>query len=184
MKSVILSVIGILSFVLTTPVIAQEKAGAVAAAAIETVVTVVDVDRTKRTVIVRGPEGREVSIKVPPEAQNLDQVQPGSRFKVRYLESVAVSIKKGGAASSSAGRSVTLAPKGDVPGGIVVNMVQIAGVVESIDYGSRKLSVRGPEGRVLNITASDDVQGLEQIQTGDSISVEYTESLAMRMIKN
>ena len=123
------------------------------------------------------------SIKVPPEAQNLDQVQPGSRFKVRYLESVAVSIKKGGAASSSAGRSVTLAPKGDVPGGIVVNMVQIAGVVESIDYGSRKL-LRGPEGRVLNITAGDDVQGLEQIQTGDSISVEYTESLAMRMIKN
>ena len=125
-----------------------------------------------------------MSIKVPPEAQNLDQVQPGSRFKVRYLESVAVSIKKGGAASSSAGRKVTLAPKGDVPGGMVVNMVQIAGVVESIDYGSRKLSVRGPEGRLLNVAAGDDVQGLEQIQTGDSISVEYTESLAMRMIKN
>ncbi len=183
MKLVCLSVIGILSFVLTPPVIAQEKAGAIAAAAIETVVTVVDVDRIKRTVTVRGPEGREVSIKVPPEAQNLDQVQPGSRFKVRYLESVAVSIKKGGAASSSAGRSVTLAPKGDVPGGMVVNMVQIAGVVESIDYGSRKLSVRGPEGRVLSITAGDDVQGLEQIQTGDTISVEYTESLAMRMIR-
>ena len=184
MKSVILSVIGILSFVLTPPVLAQEKAGAIAAAAIETIVTVVEVDRLKRTVIVRGPEGREVSINVPPEAQNLDQVQPGSRFKVRYLESVAVSIKKGGAASSSAGRSVTLAPKGDVPGGMVVNMLQIAGVVESIDYGSRKLSVRGPEGRLLNVTAGDDVQGLEQIQTGDSISVEYTESLAMRMIKN
>ena len=184
MKSVFLSVIGILSFVLTPPVMAQEKAGAIAAAAIETIVTVVEVDRLKRTVIVRGPEGREVSIKVPPEAQNLDQVQPGSRFRVRYLESVAVSIRKGGAASSSAGRSVALAPKGDVPGGMVVNMLQIAGVVESIDYGSRKLSVRGPEGRVLNITAGDDVQGLEQIQTGDSISVEYTESLAMRMIKN
>ena len=184
MKSVLLSVIGILSFALTPPVIAQEKAGAIAAAAVETIVTVVDVDREKRTVIVRGPEGREVSIKVPPEAQNLDQVQPGSRFKVRYLESVAVSIKKGGAASSSAGRTVKLAPKGDVPGGMVVNMVQIAGVVESIDYDSRKLSVRGPEGRLLNVTAGDDVQGLEQIQTGDSISVEYTESLAMRMIKN
>ena len=184
MKSVLLSVIGILSFALTPPVIAQEKAGAIAAAAVETIVTVVDVDREKRTVIVRGPEGREVSIKVPPEAQNLDQVQPGSRFKVRYLESIAVSIKKGGAASSSAGRKVTLAPKGDVPGGMVVNMVQIAGVVESIDYGSRKLSVRGPEGRLLNATVGDDVQNLEQIQTGDTISVEYTESLAMRMIKN
>lgn len=183
MKSVLLSVIGILSFVLTPPVIAQEKAGAIAASATEAIVTVVDVDRTKRIVTVRGPQGREVSINVPPEAQNLDQVQPGSRFKVRYLESAAVSIRKGGAASSSAGRSVTLAPKGDVPGGMVVNVLQISGVVESIDYGSRKLSVRGPEGRVLNIPVADDVQGLEQIQTGDVISVEYTESLAMRMIK-
>ena len=45
MKSVLLSVIGILSFALTPPVIAQEKAGAIAAAAVETIVTVVDVDR-------------------------------------------------------------------------------------------------------------------------------------------
>ena len=184
MKSAVLSVLVILSFVLTAPAIAQEKAGAIAAAAIETIVTVVDVDREKRTVIVRGPQGREVSIKVPPEAQNLDQVQPGSRFKVRYLESVAVSIKKGGAASSSAGRTVKLAPKGDVPGGMVVNMVQISGVVETIDYGSRLVSVRGPEGRVVNFTASDEVQDLEQFHSGDVISVEYTESLAMRMIKD
>jgi hypothetical protein len=32
-------------------------------------------------------------------------------------------------------------------------------------------------------TAGDEVQGLEQIQTGDLISVEYTESPAMRMIR-
>src|SRR4026208_1526961 len=92
MKSVLLSVIGILSFVLTPPVIAQEKAGAIAAAAIEAIVTVVDVDRTKRIVTVRGPQGREVSINVPPEAQNLDQVQPGRRLKVRSLESARGSV--------------------------------------------------------------------------------------------
>jgi len=31
-------------------------------------------------------------------------------------------------------------------------------------------------------TAGDEVQGLEQIQAGDLVSVEYTESPAMRMI--
>jgi hypothetical protein len=66
---------------------------------------------------------------------------------------------------------------------MVVNIVQIAGVVESIDYGSRLVSVRGPEGNLLVVTAGDDVQNLEQIKTGDVISVEYTESLAMRMIR-
>jgi len=40
------------------------------------------------------------------------------------------------------------------------------------------------QGKLLNIKADDEVQDLEQIQTGDTISVEYTESLAMRMIKD
>lgn len=183
MKSAVATILGILSLIFSAMAPAQEKGGAVVVDAIEAVVTVVEVNRETRTVIIRGPQGNLAEFAVPPEAQNLDQVQPGSRFRVQYLQSVAVSVRKGGAASSSAGRTVKTAPKGDTPGGVVVNMRQIAGVVESIDYGTRMLSVRGPEGRLLIFTAAEDVQGLEQVQTGDTISVEYTESLAMRMIK-
>ena len=76
-----------------------------------------------------------------------------------------------------------LAPKGDIPGGTIVILRQIAGTVESIDYGTRILAVRGPEGNVVAIKVIDEVQGLEKLEKGDRISVEYTESLAMRMIK-
>lgn len=176
-------ILGLLTLAFSAAVPAQTKDEAIVVDAIETVVTVVEVDRENRTVVIRGPAGNLTEIAVPPESQNLDQVQPGSKFRVAYLQSVAVSLKKGGAASSSAGRTVKMAPKGDTPGGVIVNMRQIAGVVETIDYNTRVVSLRGPEGRLLIFTADDAVQGLEQVQTGDTISVEYTESLAMRMIR-
>jgi hypothetical protein len=183
MKTAFAIILGLLTLVLSGLAPAQDKGEAVVVDTVETVVTVVEVDREKRVVIVRGPAGNLTEVAVPPEAQNLDQVQPGSRFRVKYLESVAVKVRKGGAASSSAGRTMKLAPKGDTPGGVIVNMLQVAGVVETIDYGTRVVSVRGPEGRLLIFTVADEVQGLEKVQVGDTISVEYTESLAMRMIK-
>jgi hypothetical protein len=183
MKSSLAIILGVFSFGLFGAATAQTKDEAVAIDATEAIVTVVEVDEYKRTVTVRGPRGNMAVITVPPESQNLDQVHPGARFKVRYVESVAVSITKGGAASSSSGRSMKLAPKGDIPGGMIVNVRQIAGIVESIDHSGRILSIRGPEGNVLAVKVDDEVQGLDKLEKGDRISVEYTESLAMRMIK-
>lgn len=161
---------------------AQVKDGAVIVDAVEGVVTVVDVDREARKVLVRGPNGREVEFAVPAEAQNLDQVHPGAKFKVRYLQAVAVSIAKGGNATSSNSRSMQLAPKGDVPGGVIATVRQLSGTVESIDQDSRLVTLRGPEGRNLTFTVDDSVQGLDQIEKGDVIGVEYAESVAMRML--
>jgi len=183
MKSSLAIILGVFSFGLFNAATAQTKDEALVIEATDAVITVVEVDEYKRTVTVRGPRGNMAVITVPPEAQNLDQVHPGAQFNVRYVESVAVSITKGGAASSSSGRTMKLAPKGDVPGGTIVKISQIAGTVESIDYGTRILAIRGPEGNVVAIKVIDEVQGLEKLEKGDRISVEYTESLAMRMIK-
>src|SRR3954468_5719458 len=144
MKSRHAVTLAVLAFGLCGAVAAQTKDEAVAINVTDAVVTVLAVDESARTVTVRGPSGNTTVITVPPESQNLDQVHPGARFKVRYVESVAVSITKGGAASSSAGRTMTLAPKGDIPGGTIVHLRQIAGVVDSINYGSRLVSIRGP----------------------------------------
>lgn len=163
---------------------AQEKAGGVVSATAETVVTVVEVDREARVVTVKGPEGGLTTINVPPEAQNLDQVVPGSRFKVAYLASVAVALRKGsGAASSSQGRTVRLAPKGDTPGGAVVNVREVNAVVEKIDRDNRALTVRGPEGGTRELQVDESVKAFDQVNVGDTITVQFTEGLAMRMIK-
>src|SRR5258706_10451588 len=82
---------------LTAPASAQSlKDSAVAAEQTEAVVTVMGVNQDKRTVTVRGPKGNVAVLNVPPEAQNLDKVKAGDRFKMKYIEAVAGAISKRG----------------------------------------------------------------------------------------
>jgi len=160
---------------------AQVKDRAVAVQETEAVVTVTKVDRETRTVTFRGPQGNVGTLTVPPESQNLDQVKPGQQYRMKYMESVAVEIRKGGAPSASAGEQVKLAPKGSKPGGVMVRTQQIAGVVDAVDYTNRSIAVRGPKGNILALKVAADVR-LEELSAGDRISVTHTEALAVEMV--
>jgi Cu/Ag efflux protein CusF len=163
------------------PAAAQTKGGALAVEQTEAVVTVTKVDPQARTVTFRGPKGGVSTLMVPPEAQNLDQVKPGQQYRMKYVESVAVEIQKGGKASASAAEEMNLAPKGAKPGGVIVRTRQIAGVIDAIDYANRYVAVRGPKGNVLSFKVADDVK-LDQIAAGDSIVLTHTEALAIEMV--
>jgi hypothetical protein len=144
---------------------AQPRA-AVAGAEIEALVTVVAVDKAKRTVVFRGPRGNTVEMAVPKEAQNFDQVKQGAVFKVKYAEAVAVAITKGGAPHKSDETMVKGAPKGANPAGVAVRSRTISGVIESIDLGNRYVSLRGPQ-RSVSLKVGDDVN-LQELSVGPS----------------
>jgi len=159
---------------------AQVKDSAMAVQEAEAVVTVTKVDKEARTVTFRGPRGNLGTLNVPKESQNLDQVKVGQQYKMKYVEAVAVDIRKGGAPSASAAQEMKLNPKGAKPGGVVVRTVQLAGVVDAVDYNERYISVRGPKGNVVPLKVAQDVD-LKQIAAGDRISVTYTAALALEM---
>lgn len=168
---------------LASPLHAQPRAGVLAVDSVEAIVTVVKVDQAARVVIVRGPHGNLAAISVPAEAQNLDQVSPGARFRLRYVEALAVSIAKGGKPSADAAESVQVAPKGGTPGGIAMRTLQVSGVVDAIDYDSRYLTMRGPKGSgVHSFRVPESVKNFEQLNGGDRITVSYTQALAIRMV--
>ena len=159
---------------------AQVKDRIMAVQETEAVVTVTKVDQKARTVTFRGPQGNLAVMAVPPEAQNLDQVKPGQQYKMRYVESVIIEIRKGGTASATAAQEVKLAPKGAKPGGVIARTQEITAVVDAIDYKTRYVSVRGPKGNVLSAKVADDVK-LDQFKAGDSIVLIHTEALAIEM---
>jgi hypothetical protein len=165
-----------------TPAFAQQlKDGVIEAVQIEAVITVLVVDPKARQVVVRGPRGGVATLNVPKNAQNLDQVKQGSQFKVKYVEAIALSIRKGGKPSAMAGEEIKLAPKGGTPGGIAVRTAQIAGVVEAVDYTNRYIALRGPKSNVVSLKVADDVK-LEELNAGDRIALTYVQALAMEMI--
>lgn len=162
------------------PAYAQPPKAAMAGAEVEALVTVVSIDKAKRTVVFRGPRGNEVEMQVPPQAQNLDQVKKGSVFRVRYAEAVAIAITRGGAPSKGDETNMQLAKKGATPGGMATRTVHVSGRVEAIDLKNRYVSLRGPH-RTVSLEVGDDVK-LEELQVGDRITVAYTQALALEMV--
>src|SRR5437899_10752131 len=112
---------------------AQVKGGAVAVSVTEAVVKVTKIDRKARTVTVGGPKGNTVTINVPPEAQNFDRVKVRSSVKMRYAESVAVSVGKG-KASAPEQQCVRVAPTGGTPARVIGSLQQIGGSAAAREY--------------------------------------------------
>ena len=160
---------------------AQVKDSAMAVQEAEAVVTVTKVNKEARTVTFRGPRGNLGTLDVPKESQNLDQVKVGQQYKMKYVEAVAVDIRKGGVPSAAAAQEVKLAPKGAKPGGLVVRTVQLAGVIDAVDYNERYIAIRGPKGNVMPLKVGMDVN-MQDLAAGDRISVTHTAALALEMV--
>jgi len=176
--------VGVVIALSAAAAVAQDKPGVVAADAVDAVLTVRGVNYVERTVTFATQEGEVSTIKVPDEAQNLDQVYAGARFKVRYVQSVVLGVV-GAESQPSAGevQRVELAAKGDTPAGTVVSVKQITARVEGIDYANRTVAVRGPLGGLRRFSVGPEVQRFDNVQVGDTIVLRYTEALGLRMIK-
>jgi len=174
----------ILAIALLVPLLAfAQPKGVIATEQIEAVVTVTKVDTKARTVTVRGPRGNLQTLAVPPEAQNLDRVKPGDRFKLTYAEALVIALNKGGGKPAvSVDRTVQVAPKGGKPGGFVVRTYSASGVVDAIDYKNRYVSLRGPKGNVVALPVSADVQDFDKLAVGDTVVIAYAEARAVEMV--
>ncbi|HTM60702.1 MAG TPA: hypothetical protein VL199_10095 [Burkholderiales bacterium] len=167
---------------LAAPAGAQQlKDGAMAMEQTEAVVTILVVDVPNKQVVVRGPRGNVETLDVPPESQNLDKVKQGDRFKLRYIEAVAVSISKGGAPEQSESKDVRVSPKGGTPGGMITRTQKRAVMIDAVDYKSRYIAVRGPGGRTMSMKVGDDVP-IEQLNAGDRVSIVYTQAVVAEMV--
>lgn len=157
---------------------AQQTQGS-AGQAVEAVVMVTKVDPASRTVHVRTPKGQTV-VTVPAD-MNLDQIQVGTRYRVRYSEPVAVAIESGAQASAGAGATAAVEPKGGAAGaGEGVKMDKVAGVVDQIDAAGKQIVLRTADGGKQAFRIADSV-AQASLKTGDSVTITYRQAVASRM---
>ena len=119
---------------------------------------------------------------MPPEAHNLYQVQPGNKFRVRYLESVAIDVLDPGTeANTGAVQNRGTRTKGATPGGAIVKSGK-----------SRSKSRRSTMQTAPSCKSSPGQAGVEggsggqtpnRGKRGDMIRVRYTEALALEMVQ-
>lgn len=70
-----------------------------------------------------------------------------------------------------------------IPGGVIVNTLEVTARVVAIDYASRKATLEGPDGKTFDIKAGPEAVNFDQAQVGDLLKVTVTEELVVYLDK-
>ena len=142
--------------------------------------TVESIDYNARTVTLRGPIGDLVSLKVGEEAKNFNRVKKGDKVTFDYYESIAIDIQKyTGEPRAEETQSVTRAKPGERPGGTIETTGHMTARVEGIDYQSRMVTLKMPQGDTMSLKVGDQVKSFNEIKKGDEVVVRYTKAVAI-----
>lgn len=67
---------------------------------------------------------------------------------------------------------------------VIADTVKVTAQVTAIDKATRKVEMKGPEGRTVSVIASDEVRNFDQIKVGDMVVIQYVEALTLELRKS
>jgi hypothetical protein len=153
---------------------------AAAAQAVEVRAVVVGIDKAARTLDLKGPKGRVVSLAASEEVRNFDQIQLGDHVVVRYVRALTLELKKTGSQvmERSDKSDAAVAKPGERPAVGAARQVQVMANVIAVNAKTRTVTLKGPKGNVVDL-ALDDPKQVANIKKGDQVQAVYTEALAV-----
>ncbi len=63
------------------------------------------------------------------------------------------------------------------------NINSMTATVESVDLATRMVTLKGPEGKLVEFRAGEEVKNLPQVKVGDQVVTTYYESIAAQILK-
>jgi Cu/Ag efflux protein CusF len=142
--------------------------------------TVVGINAGTRTVTLKGKEGRVFMVTAGEQVRNFDQIRVGDKVVAEYTEAITLTLKKGGDAirERTEKEAMVRAPLGDKPAAAAGREVTILANVTAVDTKNKKISLKGPDGNVVDLKVQDPEQ-LKLIKKGDQVEAVFTEALAI-----
>ena len=93
---------------------------------------------------------------------------------------IAIAVAVSGTALAQTGAVVA----GSAPGkGGVAEVVKITATVTALDKATRDVTLKGPQGNEVTLTAGPAVKNFDQIKVGDQVNVEYVQALTLELKK-
>lgn len=70
------------------------------------------------------------------------------------------------------------------PGMVVSSVSEVTATVEAVDYDSRKVTLKGPQGNLVTLHVDESARNFNQVRVGDKVKAEYYESVGLYVQKN
>lgn len=161
---------------------ADAKPGIQEAIATRIEATVEAIDREKRNVTLKGPDGKSVKIDIDEQVKNLPQVEVGDRVIIEYIEAVSIQVfapgeVEPGATAVSASES---AKPGEKPAGVAMEAVTIVATIEAINQEEQTATLKTADGESKTVKARNP-DNLEKVKVGDKVMITYTEAIGIKV---
>ena len=149
---------------------------------VEKVAAVVEAINVQNRIVTLRSLTRDASVvmEVGDEVRNLDQVKVGDRVVVEFLEAMAVDLKKGGGMTPSAGAggAAARAKLGEKPAAVLGGTLQVVAMIIAIDADEPSVTLRGPEGKVIEVLVQHP-EKLAEVDVGDQVIITYKRAVAV-----
>jgi uncharacterized protein YicC (UPF0701 family) len=145
---------------------------------------VVVLDAVRRTVSLQGPKGRVVTVNVPADVRNFDQVQVGDMLSARYTAAVATRLErvaKSGIRERVETVGAVRTQQGDKLGVELGRSVEILAEIQRIDRKHNEVVLRGAE-RTVTLVVSPSVD-LKTFKVGDEVRALFIEAALITVDK-
>jgi hypothetical protein len=146
--------------------------------------TIETVDLRTREVLLTGPEGRRLVMKLGPEVRNFAQLRAGQRVAVTYRQAIAAQIAPAGTNTPpQVALAADRAAPGQLPGGGVAGGVQVRVTITAIDLVNNTVAFVGPRGIERVIAVRDPaMQGLlRSLHSGSQVDLTYVEAVTVNV---
>jgi hypothetical protein len=161
-------------------VVTSEPGKASIARVVELSAQVVSLDKSTRTITLKGPKGNVVDLVAGDEVKNFDQIRLGDLVVARYAESLTLELKKTKvkAGEPTVTEGAVRAKAGERPAGAVGREVHAIADVIGVDPKKSTITLKGPRGNVVTLNVQNPDQ-FKVVKKGDQVEVTYTEAFAL-----
>lgn len=165
----------------TGAVVSKGPGVAGAAQTVHLAATITAIDPATRSITLKGPEGKEVTVNAGPQVKNFAQMKVGDQVNVAYTEALTLELKKGGgkAVARTEQAGAAGAKPGDRPAGLVGRQVTVVADVVDVNPATQTVTLRGPQ-RTVELKVRDPEQ-FKLVAKGDQVEATYTEAVAVEV---
>jgi hypothetical protein len=162
---------------------AQARPGGIESELVVITATVKAIDKKNRVVTLQSPDGKVAKVKCGPEVRNFAQIHVGDEVKTSLLETIELFVTGNAEPAAERVTEMGRAPLGSKPGFAAIDAVEVKASVVAIDYQTRKVTLKGPEGKVIKVTAGPEVKRLNEVKVGDSVVARLTRAVSIEVSK-
>jgi hypothetical protein len=140
--------------------------------------TIEAIDHAARTVTLKDKDGNYETLSAGPEIKRFDELKVGDEVTFKYIESVAVRIRKPGepVATASNGEPAIVRGATAKPSGTMTQQVTATVMVKAVDPKGKAITFAGEDGHSVSVRV-DDQKLVKNVHPGDKVEVTYTSAL-------